>query len=221
MAYVVLFCFDMGCVYDGGCVRKIDIRNTALHWWLLKYTQTHTCILTLFSLGFFPRFYSSMNLGGTVSFIPSESLKGRKECDSTVLNANMIGFGLRGHRTLKRAPKEWNTVYKENRQSALSAPTAVKTHQLKPSSSNVRLAQPDYILSTRAPTPEGLVNLKGPQNIKRFPSVPYIGEKHDDPALLHPNLLDLPGLEGVYVVSNEVSAAASMEKILQLGDDVW
>ncbi len=155
-----------------------------------------------------------------MSFIPSESLEGRRDRTSSVPNTNAVGFGLRGHRTLRRAPKEWNTVYKENRQAALSAPTAVKTQQLKPSSSNVRLAQPDYILSTRAPSPEGLFNLKEPQNIKRFPSVPSIEKKHD-PAVLHPSLLDLPGLEGVHVVCDAVSAASSMEKIMQLGDDIW
>ncbi len=150
---------------------------------------------------------------------PSESLEGGRDRTSSIHNSNAVGFGLRGHRTLRRAPNEWDTVYKGNHQAALSAFTAVKAQQLKPSSSSVRLEQSDYIVPTYSPSPEGFLNLKEPQNIRRFPSVLSIAE-HGTTAL-RPNLLDLPGLEGVHVVSDTVSAAASMEKILQLGDDVW
>ncbi len=156
-----------------------------------------------------------MDLGGT------ESLEGGRDRTSSVLFSNAVGFGLRGYRTLRRAPKEWDTVYKGNYQAPLSASTAVKTQQLKPaSSSGVRLEQPDYILPTYTPSSEGLFNIKEPQNIERFPSVPSMAEKHSR-APLHPNLLDLPGLEGVHVVSDAVSAAASMEKIMRLRDDLW
>ncbi len=166
-------------------------------------------------VGFFPRLFSSVDLG-----TPSESLERGMDRTSSIHSSNAIGFRLRGYRTLRRAPKERDTVYKGNYQAPLSAFTAAKAQQLKPSSSSVRLEQSDYILPTYSPSPEGFLDLKGPQNVNRFPSALSIAEKHDTTAL-HPSLLDLPGLEGVHVVSDTVSAAASMEKIMQLGDDVW